>query len=110
VCLLAAAVALHKSNIVKNRVFKKRENFTTQWYINKIAKKAVYRSVFLTIWHFEFRINKNALLLTAFFSILPTGYRWVSFTLLLPAKWYHWEGLFVLFSMDLKPSAFISKC
>jgi len=43
--------------------------------MGKFVEKAVCRSVFLTIMalYFECRINKNALLLTVFLAILPTG-------------------------------------
>jgi len=37
--------------------------------VGKIAKKVVCWSVFLTIWHY--RINKNALLRTAFWRFCP---------------------------------------
>jgi len=35
--------------------------------VGKIGEKAVCKSVFLTIWHCNCRINKNALLQTNFF-------------------------------------------
>jgi len=44
--------------------------------VSKIAEKAVCRSAFLTMMalYFECRINKSALLETAFLAILLTGY------------------------------------